>query len=390
MGIAVDLDSLDGLNPLLAAANPILASVPRIRSMVRHPDPAKLRETLLERIARFEQSARNRSVPADDIMIARYALCTLVDDAVAATPWGGTAQWANRSLLVTLHQETWGGEKFFQILNKLAEMPAAKINLLELFYVCLVLGFEGRFRVLDNGKAQLEQLRQKVAAMIRGVRGEHERDLSPAWRGEQARMGQGHSLFAVWASAAAVAAILLVAFAVFSFSLNGGSDEIEFGKVYAKAPKPATEPKPVAVVPRLSKFLEAEIRDKLVEVRDEANRSTVTILGDGLFDSGSANIRAAYQPVINRVAEALNTVPGLVLVTGHTDNRPSRSIRFPSNWHLSKERAENVQKLLATKVTDPARLHAEGRGDTEPIAPNDSEADRARNRRVDIILQVAG
>jgi type VI secretion system protein ImpK len=389
-GVAVDFETLDGLNPLVAAANPILVSVPRIRSMVNHPDPAKLRELLLERIARFEQSARNRGVPADDIMIARYALCTLVDDAVAATPWGGTAQWANRSLLVTLHQETWGGEKFFQILNKLAEMPAAKVNLLELFYVCLALGFEGRFRILDNGKSQLEQLRQKVAAIIRSVRGEHERDLSSSWRGEQTQVGQTHSLFTLWASAAVVAALLLVAFAVASFSLNGISDTIEFGKVYAIAPKPLVEPRPVAVAPRLSKFLQPEIRDKLVEVRDEAGRSVVSILGDGLFDSGSSVIRSGYEPVVLRIADALNEVPGLVLVTGHTDNMPSRSIRFPSNWHLSRERAQNVQNLLGSRVTNPARLHYEGRGDTQPIVPNDSEANRARNRRVEIILQVAG
>jgi type VI secretion system protein ImpK len=389
VGVAVDFDRLAGLNPLVAAASPILVAVPRIRAQVSHPDPAALRESLLERIAWFEQAARNRSVAADDIMIARYALCTLVDDAVAGTPWGGTAQWANRSLLVTLHQETWGGEKFFQILNKIAEMPSAKIDLLELFYACLALGFEGRFRIMENGRAQLDQLRQKLAAIIRSVRGDAEADLSPAWRGEQAPMRHGQGWFALWASGAALAAALLVAFAVLSFSLNGTSDRIGFAKVFASVAKPVREPAP-AGPPRLSKFLAEEIREGLVEVRDEPSRSVVSILGDGLFDSGSALVRPSYEGLILRIAAALDGVPGLVLVTGHTDNVPTRSIRFPSNWHLSRERARNVEALLATRVRDKSRLYFEGRGDTEPIVPNDSAVHRARNRRVEIILQVAG
>jgi type VI secretion system protein ImpK len=388
--VPVDFDGLAGLNALVAAANPILISVPRIRAMVRHSDPTALRDQLLERISRFEKVARNRGASADDIMIARYALCTLVDDAVAATPWGGTAQWANRSLLVTLHQETWGGEKFFQILNKLAEMPAAKIDLLEFFYVCLALGFEGRFRIAENGRAQLDQLRQKVSTIVRAIRGEKEQDLSPSWRGEQTEMGRGTGLFALWSTAALVSVVLLVAFAVLSFSLSSHADDIEFGKLSVRPPRPAIEPRLVPVPARLSRFLEAEIKAGLVEVRDEPSRSVVSILGDGLFSSGSSQMRSGYEPVILRIADALNSVQGVVLVTGHTDNVPSRSIRFPSNWHLSRERAQSVERLLAARVVNPARLYFEGRADTEPVVPNDSEANRARNRRVDIILQVAG
>jgi len=90
-------------------------------------------------------------------------------------------------------------------------------------------------------------------------------------------------------------------------------------------------------------------------------------------------------PLFNRVAAALNQVPGQVLVSGHTDNQPIRSLRFPSNWHLSKERAASVQRLLAASVK-PERLSAEGRADTEPVADNGSAEGRARNRRVEILL----
>ena len=74
-----------------------------------------------------------------------------------------------------------------------------------------------------------------------------------------------------------------------------------------------------------------------------------------------------------------------MLITGHTDNQPIRSMRFPSNWHLSEERADAVKGALATLV-EPARMRAEGKADAEPVAANDTPANRARNRRVEIVL----
>jgi type VI secretion system protein ImpK len=74
-------------------------------------------------------------------------------------------------------------------------------------------------------------------------------------------------------------------------------------------------------------------------------------------------------------------------VIGHTDNVPIRTLRFSSNWELSKARAESVARLLAARV-DPGRLAVDGVGDTDPIAPNDTPKGQARNRRVEIILHV--
>jgi len=122
-----------------------------------------------------------------------------------------------------------------------------------------------------------------------------------------------------------------------------------------------------------------------VAVKDLDNRSIITIKGDGFFDPGSATVAAEVRPLLVRIAEALNSVPGQVQVVGHTDSQPIRSVRFPSNWHLSQERAKAVAQLLSATV-QPARLTAEGRADAEPVAPNDTPANRARNRRVEIIL----
>ena len=137
--------------------------------------------------------------------------------------------------------------------------------------------------------------------------------------------------------------------------------------------------------PRLAKFLEAEIKQGLVTVTDEADRSTVRLRGDSFFGSGSADPMAQSLPVLNRIGQALAEVKGEVLITGHSDNQPIRSMRYPSNWHLSAARADAVKGALSTLV-DPARMRSDGKADAEPVAANDTPANRARNRRVEIVL----
>jgi type VI secretion system protein ImpK len=96
-----------------------------------------------------------------------------------------------------------------------------------------------------------------------------------------------------------------------------------------------------------------------------------------------------FVPLIEQIAVALNGVPGKVQVTGHTDNQPIRTARFPSNWHLSEERARMVLRMLGQTVS-AERIAAEGRADAEPIADNASAEGRSRNRRIEITLFVSG
>jgi type VI secretion system protein ImpK len=136
-------------------------------------------------------------------------------------------------------------------------------------------------------------------------------------------------------------------------------------------------------------LLKPEIAAGLVEVQDLADRSVVTIKGDGFFEPGSVEVASGVRTLLPRIAQALAEVPGQVLITGHTDNQPIRTLRFPSNWHLSQERADAVRSELARTVK-PQRLRSEGRADSEPLSDNSSPAGRARNRRVEITLFTPG
>ncbi|MGH8763555.1 MAG: DotU family type VI secretion system protein [Nitrosospira sp.] len=386
------LSAAAGLNPLIAAANPLLNIVPQLRATLQHPDPSGLRDFIAQNIKAFESRAKAAGVTSEKVIAARYALCTLLDEAAASTPWG-SGMWSKHSLLVMFHNEAWGGEKFFQLLGKLAENSGVNRDLLEFMYVCLALGFEGRYRVLENGKAHLDALRERLASLLKKERGEYERDLSARWQAAPVKRAKILVLLPVWVWTALCGLIMLTVYLSFSFMLNNASDPI-FTKIQSirqsiRVKNPIPEPIPLpAAEPRLAEFLVEEIREGLISVRDEDDRSVITLRGDGLFAPGSASISQSFLPVLERVAAALNSVPGQVRITGHTDDQPIRSARFPSNWHLSKERALSVMQVLTERGTLQGRVSAEGRAETEPIAPNDTQAGRMLNRRVEIILYV--
>ena len=390
----IELSALDwtlGLNPLVAAANPLLNLVPQLRQ-APHPDPAGLREILARAVQSFEARAREVGVLNEHVIGARYALCTFLDEAAANTPWGEKT-WAQGSLLVQFHNEAWGGEKFFHLLAKLAEQPSNHRHLLELFYIILSLGFEGRYRVLQNGRAQLETVRERLAQMILKERGEPVRELSPQWKTTANAARPLRDLLPIWVVAALAAMLLAVIYIAASYALNRHSDP-GFAQVLGlKVPPPVALVQPAVPaksVERLQGFLAPEIREGLVTVNDFADRSVVLIQGDGLFEPASATLAPRVLPLMARIGEAVARVKGSVLVRGHSDDRPIRSARFPSNWHLSQARADSVAAVLAPQLGG-SRVDTEGRAESEPIASNETAAGRERNRRVEIIVfPVAG
>jgi len=382
------LSRLGALNPLLGAANPLLTLAVQLRASPTVVDLGRLRDTLLRSIREFESNARGRGVRPEVVIAARYCLCTFLDEVIATTPWGGGGEWANNSLLVTFHNEAWGGEKFYALLKRVSEDPASNVDLLELMYMCLAFGFQGRYRVLEGGRSQLEELRDRLYMTIRSQRGEPERELSPRWQGVHDKRMTLTNWVPLWVGAALTAGVLLLVYLGFSWALGRASDPVYAAlhdipdKFTPAPPKPPPVPAPV----RLSVLLQPEIASGWVSVTDLADRAVVRMRGDKLFESGSATVNAQYRPVLQRVAEALNSVPGTAVVSGHTDDRRILSARFPSNWDLSKARAEAVVALLSPALANPQRLRAEGRADTEPVSPNDTAEHRALNRRVDITV----
>lgn len=392
--IRADLGALGGLNPLVEAANPILGAVPQLRQSLRHPDPGALRDSLAEQLDTFEAAAGIAGVDADTIQVARHALCALLDESASRTPWG--ASWAQTGLVRILLDGDTSGTKFFDDLERALEAPLANGDLLEFFYACLALGYEGKYRDTEGGREALEAVRVRLHAQVR-VRLPLPADgeLSPRWRGATTTTRRIPGAILLWGTASVLALVLVALYLAFSASLGALSDPVARDLAQLRPP-PAPVPAaaagaaaPAVSAERVAVHLAEEIKRGQVAVTEDAQRSTIVVRSDRLFASGSARLEAGLEPVVLRIAEALQRVPGTILVTGHTDDVPIRSARFHSNWELSTARAQSVLKLVATKVSDPARLKAEGLADSQPVAPNDSEANRARNRRVVIILRAA-
>ena len=387
--VAADIEPIEsGLNPLVALANKSLALVPQIRATYQLADPAALRESIAVDLRAFESQARGRGIAAERILAARYVLCTVLDEAAASTPWGGGGQWGRHSLLAMFHNETGGGEKVFQLMAKLAQEPAANRDLLELIYAALSVGFEGRYRVEQGGAAQLEAVRERLAQIVSKERGDYSPALAQNWRGTLPKKRPLLTWLPLWVTAALCGLALAGTYLFFSLRLAQQSDPT-YARILSlrgNAVAAAAVPRPATSTLRLAPLLQAEMQAGQLTVRDDLDRSIVTLLGDGLFAPASDTVGPNRVALFGQIAAALAKVPGTVLVTGHTDNIPIGTARFPSNWHLSQGRADAVRKLLINAGVPNARLRAEGRADGEPVAPNDSPANRSQNRRVEITL----
>jgi type VI secretion system protein ImpK len=385
--VAADIEPIDsGLNPLVALANKLLALVPQIRGTYQLADPGALRESIAADVRAFESQARAKGIAPERILAARYVLCTVLDEAAAGTPWGGGGQWGRHSLLAMFHNETGGGEKVFQLMAKLAQEPAANRDLLELIYAALSVGFEGRYRIEQGGAAQLEAVRERLAQVVRKERGDYSPALAQNWRGVLPKKRALLTWLPLWVTAAACALLLAGSYLFLSLRLAQQSDPTYARILGLKAGSLAETPRAPAPTPRLAALLAAEIQAGQLTVRDELDRSIVTLRGDGLFAPASATVSASRAPLFGQIAAALAKLPGTVTVTGHTDNSPIGSARFPSNWHLSEGRAQAVRELLLGAGIPTGRVRAEGRADGEPVAPNDTPGNRSQNRRVDITL----
>lgn len=215
-----------GLNPLVSAAETLLAVHSKVRQSARHPDVAGLYRQLTQEIRQFEAKAREQGLPPETVLAARYILCSVLDESVLNTPWGSDSPWAQRTLLSAFHNETSGGEKFFQILDRMNQAPSQNLDMLELMYLCLSLGFEGRYRLAHRGRDVLEQIKDDVYRTIRRYRGEHERSLSPSWEGLGRTRSTLTEAIPLWVWAAMVALVLVLTYSGFRYWLYTSSSPV--------------------------------------------------------------------------------------------------------------------------------------------------------------------
>ncbi|NRB65911.1 MAG: flagellar motor protein MotB [Vibrio sp.] len=137
----------------------------------------------------------------------------------------------------------------------------------------------------------------------------------------------------------------------------------------------------------VKKALEREIEQGAVEVENLGQQIDIRIREKGAFPEGSAFLQPKFRPLVRQIAELVKDIPGIVRVSGHTDNQRLDSELYRSNWDLSAQRAVSVaQEMEKVRGFSHQRLQVRGMADTQPLGPNDTEAQRSRNRRVEISI----
>jgi len=381
-----------GLNPLVRAASSLLLLSVRLRHSVAAPEIAGLRRHAQDEIRRFEERARGGGVPNETVLAARYAVCAMLDEAVLATPWGSQSEWAQLSLLVIFHREAWGGEKFFDLLERLLLDPSRHIDLLELQYLCLVLGFGGKYRALNDGASQLHDIQRTVYGAIRKQRGPVPTDLSIHWKGHADRRNPLIGYVPWWVVGSAALAVLALTFVMYRSWLGSAAAPVQtrLAQIGLEAFAAAAPAAPTPAGPTIKQLLAADEANGGLSVEENNGRTTVTLLAPALFASGSATTNPGLAPLLGRVASAFARVPGRVLVVGHTDDQPLHSLKFADNFELSRERARSVVQILQSAAGSAIAFDSSGAGSSQPrYQPASDAANRARNRRVEMI-HVAG
>ena len=143
------------------------------------------------------------------------------------------------------------------------------------------------------------------------------------------------------------------------------------------------------VVKEIIKELDSEFEELkgYVEVESTENQVTIRMMGEATFDTGKADLRSNFTPLLLKIGEILGKTRGEIIIAGHTDNVPLTGGLFGSNLGLSMARAGSVAEfLLRANTIDPKRLSTMGFGEYRPLTTNDTAAGRQKNRRVEIIV----
>nr|WP_320189807.1 type IVB secretion system protein IcmH/DotU [uncultured Desulfobacter sp.] len=395
---------LEKSNIFIANSFALLSLIPKIRNLPIYNNIDGLYQNLLNEIKQFEHRCYEQSVTEEDVRVSKLFLCALLDEAVLNTPWGNQSDWKYDNLSAFFFRHINMGNVFFDELEKLKRRPSRTLELLKLAYVCLSLGFQGKYRTINQGSRRLEEEREELHRLIQQTEGDPDRNLSVHWHGRPISNPLIRYV-PLWVVAAVAGLFLLVSFSIFLFTISKASDTV-YDRIVAigaetltpipdkKEIKPVKIPEPAKFLPeqkpafdesdRFRKLLSLEIAENKVSVLDGP-----VIRIPNAFLSGKDEIKKALYPIFIKLAHELKDDTSRIDVLGHSDNQRIRfSIRFPDNHKLSEARAQQAAKIMRNAQPSLAdRLTSKGMGYAEPIVPNDSKENRAINRRIDIHIR---
>jgi len=168
-----------GLNPIVDAAGYLFSVLGKLMHLKSYRHLDKLQLELLQEITILHETIQNLGYSSEYITVCKYVLCATMDEIISNTSWGGQGQWEAYCLLGVLNQDTQHQDKFFSIMERAIKEPALYIDLMELMYLCLSMGYKGQYHATENGQHQLDQITNNLYKHIRAYRGSFSKTLSP-------------------------------------------------------------------------------------------------------------------------------------------------------------------------------------------------------------------
>lgn len=237
-GEAAQADMLDGeealvfrlrgysLNPLVDAASPLFGMVIRVRQLEWIGDSEALYRQVVEEIRSIDIELTEKGYDHATVLAYRYVLCSFVDEAVMSTSWGAQSDWTEHSLLARFHDETWGGEKVFSILARLQQEPQRYEELLTFIYVCLCLGFEGRYRIQPERHDEYQRIVKALGDQLSALHETSEEALTEPERHVTRSRWTAGGEFPVWMIVSLFGLVAVGLYLAMSWSLGQQASEV--------------------------------------------------------------------------------------------------------------------------------------------------------------------
>ncbi len=383
------LTEFNSENQLLLNSVELLLLAGNLRSLEPVGTIERLRTDVEKMISQLVMKLTDAAVPKDIIITCRYIVCCLMDELVLSTPWGVDSVWSQQTLLSKFHNETWGGEKFFLIVNKLLERPEQNIDLLELCYVCLSLGFKGKYRVSNSGEAEITKLSHHIVQKIIQCR-PIGRELSPAWESLLPDASKSRFLLPRWLQFSILSLLVMLAYVLYLTNLHTQIDPV-YQKLdainyaqFSPVSSHVRQTDNATIIKTLRTELAEELTRKQLTITEEDGDVYIRFTDPAMFLPGAVELQQSKMPDVNKLVNAIKQFAKNVTLLGHTDSSGAQQ----SNWVISKKRAEAVALWLKSANEPLYYITTRGLADTKPLAANDTAANRSLNRRVEIVLQL--
>lgn len=217
---------LTNKNLLIDAANKLLSEITYLTRKKNCTDVLHLRKHLLNEIHKFQIKAETLRYDTDNILIGRYAISATIDEIINQTSWGKKHEWQKHSLLQELQQNANADEHFFTILDRICRAPNKFIDNIELMYICLSLGFAGKFRHQPQEKLNLQKIVDATYKMIRAHRGEIDKRMSPTIKSAKTYTKEKCKTIPIWRNIIIATTIILMIYSGFNYKLKTYSNKL--------------------------------------------------------------------------------------------------------------------------------------------------------------------